>query len=456
MMKSRNGAPQPKNHIQTLMRVGYDFNAAVSDIIDNSISARAKKIWVKFHDKDLNNPSISICDDGLGMNEDELYENMIIGCKDTTFEREKDDLGRFGSGMKMASFSQARKLTVISKKKNSKICAFVWDIDEIISQNEWCLFQLNDQQIKNIDNLDESILKNGGTQLIWNRLPKLELGDHDDRQRAIEIASGDLKKYLALYFHKYLDKYYIGPKKVLIKIQGTTLKPIDPFLKDIDGYQEGPSEKHKTKGGAIEMQVHILPHHSHLTPEQIDMYGDLYSQQGLFIYRSKRLILAEGWLGVSASQQLGKLARIEIDIPASCDDEWQLDVQKSKVQLPNKIKILLKRLSKEPIDRSSREYKYRGKKEEANPYWRINKNERENIVTYEIQTDNVEFIKMAKTIMKKNVPLVKSYLKNLQKHLPIPHIYSQSANKPKSINQDEASIHIPEDVLKKLGEIWTR
>ena len=103
IMKYREGSPQPKNHIQTLMRVGYDFNAAIADIIDNSISADAKKILIKIHDLDLDFPALSIIDNGVGMNSIELFENMIIGCKDTTFEREKTDLGRFGSGMKMAS-----------------------------------------------------------------------------------------------------------------------------------------------------------------------------------------------------------------------------------------------------------------------------------------------------------------------------------------------------------------
>jgi len=453
----REGSPQPKNHIQTLMRVGYDFNAAIADIIDNSISADAKKIWIKIHDVDLDLPALSIIDNGVGMNSNELFENMIIGCKDTTFEREKTDLGRFGSGMKMASFSQARKLIVISKKKDSEICAFVWDVDEIINQNKWCLGELDPNQIMELEHLDQSILKNSGTQLIWERLPKWQVGDDEEKARTIENAAEDLKEYLALYFHKFLDKGYVGPNnKIEIKVHGTVLKPVDPFLKHAKGYQEGPEEKQRVKGGWIEMQVHVLPHHSELSQDEMDKYSKLYLKQGLYIYRSKRLILADGWLGVANVPQLGKLARVEINIPSGCDEEWELDVQKSKVQLPRKIRELLRRLIKTPVESSKREYVYRGEKEEANPYWFINKNKREKTVTYEIQADNKEFIELAQSITKKNVPLVRSYLKNLQKHLPIPHIYQQSANSPKSINQNDATINIPDEVRKKLGEIWIK
>ena len=116
-----SAAPEPKNHIKTLMRIGYDFNSAIADILDNSITAESTEIDinVKFNETD---PLLLISDNGHGMTEDELLENMKVSCKDPDESREIGDLGRFGSGMKTASFSHARKLTVISKNPKSKIC----------------------------------------------------------------------------------------------------------------------------------------------------------------------------------------------------------------------------------------------------------------------------------------------------------------------------------------------
>ena len=109
-------APDPRNHISMLSSIGYDLKSAVADIIDNSITAQAKNIWIEAS-TGPDKPSISIKDDGCGMSRKELQQNMVIGCKDPTDERQPFDLGRFGSGMKTASFSQAKKMTVISKKK---------------------------------------------------------------------------------------------------------------------------------------------------------------------------------------------------------------------------------------------------------------------------------------------------------------------------------------------------
>jgi HSP90 family molecular chaperone len=123
-------SPQPKSHIKTLMRIGYNLNSAIADIIDNSITAKASKISITCP-SESDEPFVSFVDNGEGMSPSELIQNMRIGCKDPNVKRESGDLGRFGSGMKTASFSHARKLTVISKKKGNKIAAACWDIYEI-------------------------------------------------------------------------------------------------------------------------------------------------------------------------------------------------------------------------------------------------------------------------------------------------------------------------------------
>ena len=146
-----DGMPQPKSHIKTLTKIGYDLNSAISDIIDNSITASAREINIKCPPSD--DPYVLISDDGHGMDLQELLENMKIGCKDPDEERELHDLGRFGSGMKTASFSQARKMTVITKKKDSDIAAARWDIDLIEETNSWCLEKLD------LKDIETSILK---------------------------------------------------------------------------------------------------------------------------------------------------------------------------------------------------------------------------------------------------------------------------------------------------------
>ncbi|MAQ97858.1 MAG: hypothetical protein CMD50_01025 [Gammaproteobacteria bacterium] len=449
----KNSSPEPRSHIKTLMRIGYDLNSAIADIIDNSITAKAKNIKIKCP-SESEEPYLSILDDGHGMSSAELLQNMKIGCKDPNEKREAGDLGRFGSGMKTASFSHARRLTVITKKKGKKIAAACWDIDEIEEKNAWCLMELDDKDIKNLDFFDDSLLKSQGTQLIWEKIKKFESSDHVDGKRMIESSMVDLKKYLELHFHKFMQ----GPQKINFYVQDLKLKPFDPFLSSKKGYQEGSFEENSITGGKLKIQVHILPHHSNLTRAEIDEVGgmeEIYKGQGLYIYRENRLIIAGGWMGLSRTYQLGKLARIEINIPSGVDDDWSTDVKKSSLQLPQKIKNRLKKLIQEPIKRSKRTYTYRGKKEEANEYWKIIHDKRENTIVYQIDTDNSKLIEIAKETPKKNILDLKEYLKNLAKNLPINHIHSKVSSDPKSIKQDDVKFEFTEEQLEALNKLWS-
>tara|TARA_B100000989_G_C19517848_1_gene462601 strand:- start:909 stop:2273 length:1365 start_codon:yes stop_codon:yes gene_type:complete len=453
-MKYRNDmSPEPKSHIKTLMRIGYDFNSAIADILDNSITAKATKICIVCPPEN-ENPFLSIVDNGVGMGGDELIQNMRIGCKDPNEKREAGDLGRFGSGMKTASFSHARRLTVISKKKGKKLAAACWDIDEIEEKNSWCLMELDEKDIKNLDYLDKNIIHSQGTQLIWEKIKKFESSDHVDSKTVIESSMVELKKYLELHFHKFMQ----GQKKINISIQNLKLKPFDPFLSSKIGYQEGYSEENPIKGGKLKIKVHILPHHSNLTQSEIDEIGgmdEIYKGQGLYIYRENRLIIAGGWMGLSRTYQLGKLARIEINIPSGVDDDWSTDVKKSSLQLPRKIKDKLKKLIQEPIKRSKRTYTYRGNKEEANEYWKIIHDKRKNTIVYQIDTDNFNLLEIVKETPKKNFLDLKEYLKNLAKNLPINHIHSKVSSDPKSIKQDKVEFEFSQEQLEAFKKLWS-
>ena len=126
--------------IETFRAIGYSIQSAIADIVDNSISAEAKNIWIKFELNGIN-PSISIKDDGIGMNNDELIQAMRPGSKNPKEERGSKDLGRFGLGLKTASFSQCRKLSVISKKSDIQPVYWTWDLDFVNQTGKWDLIQ---------------------------------------------------------------------------------------------------------------------------------------------------------------------------------------------------------------------------------------------------------------------------------------------------------------------------
>ncbi|MDA7861483.1 ATP-binding protein [bacterium] len=441
-------SPDPKSHIKTLMRIGYTLNSAVADIIDNSIAAGAKNIHI-YSPPGREKPILRIMDDGCGMDQSELTLNMRIGCKDPGAERQKGDLGRFGSGMKTASFSQARQLTVVSKKQGEPVVAARWDIDRIEETNSWALDVFDSDEITKFQ--DIQTFPNGqGTQIIWDKLTGIDQGNHArdiDSELAAKLA--ELKTYIALHFHRFMS----GSKSIAFFLNNEKIQPVDPFMTNARGYQEGPSEKMRCKGGYIEVQTHVLPHFKNMDAAQLEALGGADSvtrKQGLYLYREKRLISAGGWLGMATSSQLGALARVQVDIPSSLDNDWSTDVKKASLQIPPKVKRGLKRFLSDPVKRSKRVHSYRGTQDTANRFWKICENESTKVITYEIDTSNSLLVSLVQQCDNEEKQALVKYLKLLSGSLPINHIYEKMSERPQDVQQEEFDTTALEALLEKV------
>jgi len=129
-IQSTSAEPEASSMIETFRAIGYSIETAIADIIDNSITAGAKNVWIDYDWKG-SNTTLSILDDGMGMTNEQLIQAMRPGSKNPLDERSTDDLGRFGLGLKTASFSQSRKFSVVSKSANYKTDYRDWDLDYV-------------------------------------------------------------------------------------------------------------------------------------------------------------------------------------------------------------------------------------------------------------------------------------------------------------------------------------
>lgn len=77
--------------MESLRATGYSLPHAVSDLIDNSIAAGARNIWLNFHWAEEDSWA-SILDDGSGMSESNLINAMRIGSRSPLEMREPSDL----------------------------------------------------------------------------------------------------------------------------------------------------------------------------------------------------------------------------------------------------------------------------------------------------------------------------------------------------------------------------
>lgn len=451
MRKFHDLSPDPSSHIKTLMRIGYTLPSAISDILDNSIAAEANNIDVT-SPPGRKNPIISILDDGIGMSPDELVENMRLGCKDPSQDREEGDLGRFGSGMKTASFSQARRLTVISKKSGFPVTAATWDIDVIEQKNAWALEIIKGDAVKEIPDVKIDEKTPQGTQVIWENLSHLSTGNHagsPDEELATQLAG--VKHHIALYFHRFIK----GRNCIVIRLNGLPIDPIDPFLTNVDGYQEGREASFRCRGGFVKIKTHVLPHINRIPKRHLERLGGadgLSRNQGIYIYREDRLINAGGWLGLATKNQLGALARVQVDIPSSLDHEWSTDVKKSSLQIPSRVRRDLKKYLSDPIKRSKKTFTYRGTKDTANAYWKVCEDKNEHKVTYHVDPDNKTLISILQASSPESRRALLTYLSELSSSIPINHIYQKMSESPKDIQQETVNTSIFDSILDKIFE----
>ena len=121
---------------------------------------------------------------------------------------------------------------------------------------------------------------------------------------------------------------------------------------------------------------------------------EITQNQGIYIYRSERLINAGGWLGLTKNSQLGALARVQVDVPTSIDDEWSTDVKKSSLQIPGRVKKELRKFLADPIKRSKKTHTYRGDVETVNNFWKIIEDKNKGSVTYQVDTTNSDLVEI--------------------------------------------------------------
>jgi hypothetical protein len=195
--------PEASSMIETFRAIGYNVETAVADIIDNSISAGASNVWVNFEWKG-SETWLSIKDDGSGMNNEELIQAMRPGSKNPLEDRGSNDLGRFGLGLKTASFSQARKLTVLSKKLGCAPAYWTWDLDYVNQTGQWNLIKYLPENL----NEQEYSENETGTLVMWNDIDRVvkhfRQNDNNALEKFLHVMEL-VKKHLAMVFHRFIE-----------------------------------------------------------------------------------------------------------------------------------------------------------------------------------------------------------------------------------------------------------
>lgn len=446
ILKSEIVQPNIKNFIKSLRDIGYSFEIAVADIVDNSITANAKNIEIQI----LPHPELSfeLLDDGNGMSKDELIEAMRLASKNPDDKRDKNDLGRFGLGLKTASFSQCKNLIVVTKSNNS-IFARQWDLDHISYVNEWELLTPDQHVLEKLQLYEK--LKNieSGTLVVWQNIDRYKCNE-------MAVTISELGNHLALVFHRFLEARP-GMGKLNLTVNERKIDPFDPFNKSHPATQQIPDEIIHFYGEQVVVQPYILPHHSKIGKDAYDYYGTTegyIKSQGFYLYRENRLLIYGTWWGLHKSTDAYKLVRIKIDINSDQDKYWGIDVKKSKAFPANEIRSELQRIIRKVTVQGSRPYSGRGRKIKditTTRFWNLVPHE--NKISFQLNKEHPAYTALQNNLEAGQFKLLDQYLKAIQSYIPIEAIQAQLQERPHDIDQKSIlSAEEAECLLKYLEE----
>lgn len=358
--KSREAPPRASAMIEALRGLGYSPAAAIADIIDNSISAKADLVDVTFHWAGADS-WLTIADNGRGMSDAELEAAMRLGERSPLDERSKSDLGRFGLGMKTASFSQSRRLTVSSRRKDA-VSTLRWDLDVLRSSKTGGWHLLEGAAPGSEQRLTIPGEARSGTVILWEVMDRLTPAGA--RQQDFLDMIDRVEKHLAMVFHRL-----IAGRKLKLRINGALVAPWDPFLEGrLDTIRLGQSS-FVVGGHRIATEAFVLPHKDRLdekTWQSAAGPDGWTSQQGFYVYRNDRMLVAGSWLGLGrgrswTKEEAFRLARIRVDLPNSADADWNIDIRKSTARPPPEARHHLTALAEKARDRARRVFAFRGR-----------------------------------------------------------------------------------------------
>jgi len=450
-----NLSPSPSSLIESLRDIGYSMETAVADIIDNSITADAGIVWIRFA-WNSDNPWLAIIDDGCGMSEDELIDAMRFGSKSPRAMRSANDLGRFGLGMKTASFSQCRHLTVLSKKSGLLSCC-AWDLDQITrdNRNEWLLGVMDTDELQNHKPLfplyQEYMQGNeSGTIVLWEKFDRIESRSSSEaRERLFDSLMDDTRKHLELVFHRFLS-YEVGKGQVVISMNGDELEAFNPFNPSNLATQELAEQRFSLDGQEIVVQPYILPHHNKVSQEEYDKYagdGGYLQNQGLYIYRNRRLIIKGTWFRLIQKMELNKLIRIRVDIPNTLDHLWRIDVKKSNAAPPESVRRELRQIIGKIEIKGRRVYMQRGQKLSASakiPIW--NRRAAGGSIVYEINREHPLLKQLLQSAPSEQVEQLKNTICLIESRFPTDLFYNDFSNNPEQVQ----SPNLGEETLESM------
>jgi len=339
--------PSAARLTRSLRDVGYDFSAAVADLVDNSVSAGASHVQVVV-EYDGADSRVYIADDGAGMSENALVEALRFGSRRAY---QDDDLGRYGLGLKTASLSQGRSVTVVTRRSATSDRVFVreFDLDLVEELDEWLV--VAPRRTAQIDHAHSLLGDGSGTVVMWRTLDRVLPEKRPDgawARRRLDNYARRTAEHLSIVFHRFIEGLPNG-RKVTISVNGEKIRPWNPFAPGEAGCRELAEQEFEVvfnnTSGVVRLRRFVLPARTEFSsPDEFERLSGPLSwnrQQGLYVYRADRLVQWGGWAGIRGIDEHTKLARASLDFDTSLDPVFNINVSKMRVAVPAQLRQMI-------------------------------------------------------------------------------------------------------------------
>jgi hypothetical protein len=321
--------PDARRVVEGLRDTGYEFTTAVADIVDNSIAAEATDVRIRIGRTLDEGVEVSIADNGTGMDREGLLFAMKYGSPERPHAK---SLGKFGLGLKTASTSMARQLTVLTRWADDSVHEAVWDLDHVAETDRW-MVQLPSPTAVDLGLLEEAAESGTGTVVIWRKVDRL-VGRQKLTENAIQKQIDLLRSHLALTYVRYLRGE--AGQQINIRLNGVPIEPWDPFGIELGSeilLEKSVDVEIDGAPASFTLRSYVLPPRSELTEDELKLARIQTNLQGFYVFREDRVIVPGDWLGMYRDEPHFSLCRIDFSFDHRLDDALQIDIKKSRIRL---------------------------------------------------------------------------------------------------------------------------
>jgi anti-sigma regulatory factor (Ser/Thr protein kinase) len=312
----------------------HSLEAALAELVDNAIDAGAEHVLIRFVQAGGRLTQLVIVDDGAGMDASAIDIAMTVGGER---RYRAPEIGRFGFGLKAASFSQADVMTVLSRTDTGEAVGR-WMTRERVKEDFSCEIVDSDYAAASFDKEWELPPSASGTIVRWDGVRGFPaVSDETEVARFLQAAIGRIKAYLGLVYHRLLDRRAIHihvDVEDLVEGLGQRIEvgPLDPFAYPRTGVPGWPRTfQVHADGGDLNLHCHIWPGRS--TLEQFRLDGDVIARQGIYVYFNDRLIQRGGWNGLTQADKQLSLARVAVNVDGDVPGLVSMKPEKNGIEV---------------------------------------------------------------------------------------------------------------------------